>query len=92
MERVAAHMFIEGRVQGVFYRGFTAEVARTLGLSGWVRNLGDGRVEAVLGGDKKVIQKAIEECYIGPPGSHVRHIEVKWEPYDTDLKGFSVKY
>ena len=92
MEQARVHIFIDGRVQGVFYRGFIAELARNLGLGGWVRNLRDGRVEAVFEGGKKMIEKAIQECYIGPPGANVGHIEVKWEPYEGDLKGFSVRY
>jgi len=87
-----AHLFIEGMVQGVFYRAFTRDIAHTLGLKGWVRNLYDGRVEAVFEGDKKTIEKAIEECYIGPPGAGVTHIDFKWEPYEGDLKGFIVRY
>ena len=92
MEEARAHIFIDGRVQGIFYRGFTRELARNLGLDGWVRNLRDGRVEAVFEGDKKMIEKAVKKCYIGPPGASVTHIEVKWEPYEGDLKGFSVRY
>jgi acylphosphatase len=92
MEQARAHIFIDGRVQGVFYRGFTSELAHNLGLNGWVRNLRDGRVEAVFEGDRKVIEKAIKECYIGPRGADVTNIEVKWDTYEGDLKGFSVRY
>ena len=87
-----AHVFIDGRVQGVFYRAFTRELAHNLGLNGWVRNLRDGRVEAVFEGDKKMIEQAIEECYAGPPGARVSHIEVDWEQYVGDQKDFDVRY
>jgi acylphosphatase len=92
MEKARARVFIDGRVQGVFYRAFTGEVAYTLGLNGWVRNLRDGRVEAVFEGDKKMIEQAIKECYIGPPGARVSHVDVNWEPYEEEQKGFSVRY
>jgi acylphosphatase len=92
MEDARAHLFIDGRVQGVFYRAFTRELAHSLGLKGWVRNLGDGRVEALFEGDKKGIERAIRECYGGPPGSRVSNIEVQWEAYIGDEKGFHVTY
>ncbi|NWF51697.1 MAG: acylphosphatase [Nitrospirae bacterium] len=92
MDKVRAHLFIEGRVQGVFYRAFTRDIAHTLGLNGWVRNLHDGRVEAIFEGEKDTIEKAIKECYSGPPGARVTNIEVKWEEYTGDMKGFTIRY
>jgi acylphosphatase len=92
MEEARAHLFIDGRVQGVFYRAFTREVAQTLGLSGWVKNLRDGKVEAVFEGEKKVIQKAIQECYAGPPGARVSNIDIQWELYTGNENGFSIRY
>lgn len=85
-----AHLFISGRVQGVFYRAFTEEVAYSLRLNGWVRNLRDGRVEAVFEGDEDAISIAIERCKEGPPYARVDHIEVKWEEPEG-LKGFEIK-
>ena len=92
MKDARAHLFIGGRVQGVFYRAFTRSLAHSLGLKGWVRNLYDGRVEAVFEGNKELIEKAIQECYRGPSGSRVTNIEVKWEGVEGDLEGFAVKY
>jgi len=92
MEEARAHLFIEGRVQGVFYRAFTRDIAHSIGLKGWVRNLRDGRVEVVLEGKKELIEKAIKECYTGPPGARISNIDVKWEPFIGDLKGFSIRY
>lgn len=92
MEEVRAHLLISGRVQGVFYRAFTRDLALSLGLKGWVRNLYDGRVEAVFEGKKELIEKAIKECYTGPPGARVTNIEVKWEAFIGDLKGFAIRY
>ncbi|MCX8034373.1 MAG: acylphosphatase [Thermodesulfovibrio sp.] len=77
-----AHLLISGRVQGVFYRAFTKDVADSLGLKGWVRNLRDGRVEAVFEGDEDKISIAIERCKEGPPHAKVDNIEVIWSEPD----------
>lgn len=87
-----AHLFIEGRVQGVFYRAFTRNLAVKLGLNGWVRNLYDGRVEAVFEGSPELIEKAVEQCRKGPAGSSVRNINVRWEEPTEELKGFEIRY
>lgn len=92
MQETRVHVFIEGRVQGVFYRAFTRNVAVKLGLNGWVRNLYDGRVEAVLEGDRTLIEQALLECRKGPPGSYVTDVDVSWEKYSGDLRGFEVRY
>jgi acylphosphatase len=92
MEETRAHLFIDGRVQGVFYRAFTGEIAHTLGLNGWVRNLRDGRVEAVFEGEKKLIQQAIQRCYAGPSGARVTNIDVQWEHYTGKENGFNIRY
>ncbi len=92
MDEARAHLFIEGLVQGVFYRAFTRDLAHLLGLNGWVRNLRDGRVEALFEGKKIIIENAIKQCYIGPPGASVSNIEVTWEPYKGEEKEFNVRY
>jgi acylphosphatase len=92
MEAGRAHLFIDGMVQGVFYRAFTRDLAYNLGLKGWVRNLHDGRVEAVFEGEKGLIEKAVKVCYIGPPGARVSDIDVKWEIFIGDQKGFHIRY
>ncbi|MGB9711499.1 MAG: acylphosphatase [Thermodesulfovibrio sp.] len=85
-----AHLFISGRVQGVFYRAFTQEVAHSLKLNGWVRNLRDGRVEAVFEGDENAISHAIQRCKEGPPYARVDNIEIIWEEPEG-LKGFEIR-
>jgi len=85
-----AHLFISGRVQGVFYRAFTKEVADSLGLNGWVRNLRDGRVEAVFEGDEEKISLAVKRCKEGPPYARVDNIEVIWEEPEG-LTGFEIR-
>jgi acylphosphatase len=92
MQPVRAHLTITGRVQGVFYRAFTRDLAARFSLRGWVRNLPDGNVEALFEGYRDDVDKAITRCHSGPPGSNVDHIEVKWEEYKGDLKGFQIRY
>ena len=69
-------VFISGLVQGVFYRSWTQKTAQSLGISGWVRNLADGRVEAVFVGEKEKVEKMVKLCYQGSPTSSVEKIEV----------------
>ena len=92
MEEARAHLFIKGRVQGVFYRSFTRDLAHSFGLKGWARNLRDGRVEVVFEGEKGNIDMAVKKCFIGPPGSKVIDIEIKWDTFTGDQEGFSIRY
>lgn len=73
-----AHVRVHGSVQGVFFRVETRDRARSLGLSGWVRNLPDGAVEAVFEGDEAQIESMVDWCRRGPSGADVRHVEVAW--------------
>ncbi len=79
---------ISGRVQGVYFRKYTELEAQQLGLTGWVRNLPDGRVEAVFEGRKESIQKMIEWCHKGPPAARVQDVSVSWEPFRGDFFDF----
>ncbi len=72
----AVHLLISGRVQGVWYRGWAVDTARALGLRGWVRNRGDGRVEAVIAGSAESVDRMIDACRQGPPGARVSAVEV----------------
>lgn len=92
MRQSRAHLIIKGRVQGVFYRAFIRDIAIQLGLRGWVRNLSDGSVEALLEGYRDEIERAIAQCYSGPPGARVDDIDVAWEDYQGDVQGFQVRY
>ena len=76
---VRAHVFISGSVQGVFFRMYTQQQARALGLKGWVRNLADGRVEAVFEGPKKQVKEMIKWCWDGSPSSCVKEVVVDWK-------------
>ena len=86
------HLFITGRVQGVFYRQSTQQKADELRLKGFVRNLGDGRVEAVLEGNGEKINEMIKWCRIGPSGAKVDHIDVVADEPLENYKDFSIKY
>lgn len=92
MAKARAHLFISGRVQGVFYRAFTEEAARSNGLTGWTRNLPDGRVEAVFEGERDSIDQAVSACREGPPAARVDDIEVRWEDVRGEFGSFSVRY
>ena len=76
---VRAHVWVSGRVQGVFFRQQTARIARELGVAGWVRNLPDGRVEAVLEGRRPAVEQLVEWTATGPPHALVEHRQVEWE-------------
>ncbi len=92
MQAKRAHLFIKGRVQGVCYRAFTSDTANSLALSGWVRNLHDGRVEAVFEGGDEDVTSIVDWCHDGPPGSSVSGVDVKWEEHKDEFKGFEITY
>lgn len=92
MEKARAHVIITGKVQGVFFRASTQDEAVRLGLTGWVKNLPDGSVEAVFEGDKEKIEEIIAWCHKGPPWARVKEVKVKWEPYQKEFERFSVIY
>jgi len=76
---------IHGRVQGVWYRGWTVETAQDLGLTGWVRNRSDGTVEALLRGPTRAVTTMITACHQGPPAARVTRVEVQEEGADADI-------
>ncbi len=90
MEQIRVHVFVEGRVQGVFFRAGTKEKACQLGLTGWVRNCKDGRVEALFEGAKANVDKALEWCKRGTPSATVSHIEVKVEQPTGEFSSFTI--
>lgn len=87
-----AYLIIEGKVQGVYYRAFTKELADSLGLKGWVRNLPNRCVEVVFEGEREIIETAINKCYIGPPFAMVTNINIKWEDQVEGFSEFSIRY
>jgi acylphosphatase len=83
-------LLIHGRVQGVYFRGWSVETARALGLRGWVRNRSDGSVEMLLAGDESVVNRMIERCRDGPPTARVDQIDVE-ESTDVAPAGFETR-
>jgi len=88
MPAVRAHVWVTGYVQGVFFRHSMARRARAGGLVGWVRNLPDGRVEAVIEGEEPSVRALVEWCRAGPPHATVERVEVEWETVLGDFSGF----
>ncbi len=87
-----AHVFVSGRVQGVFFRDETRRQASKLELTGWVRNLEDRRVEAVFEGGEDAVGKMLDWCGKGPGLSHVSGVEVVEEPPTGSFDGFRIRY
>jgi len=81
---------VHGRVQGVFFRDSTREEARARGVAGWVRNQGDGSVEAVFEGDAAAVEALVEFCRSGPRSADVTEVEV-FEEEPEGLGGFDVR-
>ncbi len=86
-----AHLWVSGRVQGVFFRQSTETRARELGLGGWVRNLPDGRVEAIAEGDADALERWIAFCRVGPPAAQVAHVDLHWEAPTGEFTGFETR-
>jgi len=87
-ERV--HLFVSGRVQGVFFRVDTQREARSLGLVGWVKNLPDGRVEIVAQGDAEAVRALVEWSHLGPVRAEVTSVDISWEETQP-MDGFSIR-
>lgn len=92
MTGARAELIIRGRVQGVFYRQSTREMALRLGLTGWARNLPDGSVAAVFEGDKALIDQAIAWCRQGPPAARVSAVDVSWQECRDEFRSFDIRY
>ncbi|PSP39759.1 acylphosphatase [Halobacteriales archaeon QH_2_66_30] len=90
-DRTRAHVYVSGKVQGVYFRATTREEAREQGVDGWVRNLDDGRVEAVFEGPEEDVESLIEFCHEGSKAARVDDVEVSYEePQGED--GFRVRW
>ncbi len=85
-----AHVFVSGRVQGVFFRSGTLDEARYLKLTGWVKNLPDRRVEAVFEGPKDKVAKMVNWCSRGPPGANVTDVKADWEQPTGEFNTFAI--
>ena len=90
MKRTRVH--VSGIVQGVCFRAATRRAAADLNLTGWVRNMRDGRVEAIFEGDDAAVKKIVEWCQVGPPAARVDKVILMEEQYMGLFSGFSIKY
>lgn len=90
--KVKAHVFVRGRVQGVFFRYTTQLEATSRGVTGWVRNLRDGRVEAVFEGEREDVEAMVAFCRRGPDGARVTGVRVTWEDYTRDYHDFRIQH
>jgi acylphosphatase len=81
---------VVGMVQGVWFRASTREEARRLGIRGWVRNLPDGRVQAVFEGEEEVLRRMLAWCRVGPPGARVAQVEERWSAATDGFEDFSI--
>lgn len=89
-DRERAHVYVSGRVQGVFFRDSTRQEAERLGLDGWVANRSDGRVEAVFEGTSEEVRRMVRWCEEGPSHADVDDVEADFEEPGGDLSGFEV--
>lgn len=93
MDRVRARVFVSGLVQGVFFRANTVDTASAMGgLTGWVRNVPDGRVEVVAEGSRDRVEKLLRWLHKGPPAARVSAVEVEWEEPTGEFSSFGVRY
>jgi acylphosphatase len=86
-----AHVWVSGRVQGVFFRHSTRVEAASNRLNGWVRNMDDGRVEAVFEGDPQDVKRMVEWCQKGPDGAHITAVDVNWDEAPEHMSSFYIK-
>jgi acylphosphatase len=90
--KVRVHIWVTGRVQGVYFRYAVEEEAGDHGITGWVRNLPDGRVEGIFEGDEPDVQEILTYCRKGPQYAKVDHVEVREEPFRGEFRGFEIRY
>jgi len=90
-KKVKVHIFISGIVQGVFFRYETREKAQELGVTGWVKNLPDGRVEAVFEGERVKVDEVLKWAKKGPSGAIVDHLDAVWEGHQGEFQDFEVR-
>ena len=91
MTQVARHVSVTGRVQGVFFRAWMREQAAELGVTGWVRNCPDGRVDSHVEGEQTAVEQIVERLRHGPPAARVEDVRL-WDVEVCDYDGFEVRH
>jgi len=89
-EKTRVHIFASGRVQGVYFRKSTKKKAKKLNIYGWVRNLSDGRVEAIFEGEENMVEQIIDWCKKGSVFAKVEDLEIIKEGYKGEFSGFEI--
>ena len=89
--KVRAHIFVSGRVQGVFFRIETRNRARRRNITGWVRNTSDGKVETIFEGEKEDVNELIEFCKRGPSESRITKVDIRWEEHTGEFRDFQIR-
>ena len=92
MAKMRAHIFVSGRVQGVFFRQKTKQQAEILGVKGWVKNLDDGRVEAIFEGEEEDVKALVDFCKKGPKGATVKGFSLDREQFSGESENFEIVY
>lgn len=92
MSKLRVHIFVTGKVQGVFFRQALKVMSKKNNVFGWVRNLKDGRVEAILEGEDVDVSHVVEWCHAGPANARVEDIDIKNEKFSGEYKKFEVLY
>jgi acylphosphatase len=90
--KARVHIYVSGRVQGVFFRDHTQKWASSLGLTGWVKNLYDGRVEAMIEGEKEKVESLIQKIKEGPPLGQVSGVEEHWGEFQDQYSDFEITW
>ena len=91
-EKSRAEVFVSGMVQGVSLRANTARKASQLGLTGWVKNLRDGRVGAVFEGEKERIEEMLTWLKNGPYFAEIKNMEISWQEFQGEFSNFEIRY
>ena len=91
MVKARVHVFVSGKVQGVFFRQKTKQQAQSLGIKGWVRNLPDGRVEAVFEGEEEAVKSLVKYCNHGPSFARVENVNLSYENYSGEFADFTTR-
>jgi acylphosphatase len=89
--KIRTHVFVNGKVQGVFFRVETRNEAMKRNVTGWVRNTSKGRVEAIFEGEEADVKQLIDFCRRGPPGARVTKTDVQYEKYTGDFEVFKIQ-
>ncbi len=92
MDYLRGHVIVHGLVQGVWFRQSAKDEALRIGVTGWVRNLPDGTVEAVFEGDKKKVEEVVGWCHRGPSGAEVSKVDISWERPTGEFTRFDIRY